>query len=229
VCAPLAARRLDMLFDEPAQMLNVRAHAFRGNAVDVDEIVVVAVDEIPLHVQHITKTAGKSCAEVHTGRPKNAYHAAGHVFTTMVAGSFHNCECTGIADGESLAGAAGREQLSAGRAIQTGVAHDDGLARREIRSRRRPQDDTAAGHAFADVVIGFALEIEMQAACVPHPEALSGRTLQIDDQGRGAHARVAPAAGDLAGDPRADRAVEIIHGVYKTSAALAVDRRAHVL
>src|SRR5882757_8809372 len=61
--APGAAGGFRMLLDESAQMLDMRAHAFGRDAVDVDQFVVVAVDEVAFHVEHIGKSAGEAGAE----------------------------------------------------------------------------------------------------------------------------------------------------------------------
>ena len=87
-------------------------------------------------------------------------------------------ERAGIAHREALAGGAGGVQLAAGRAVQAGVAHDDGLARHEVGARRRLQHDPAARHALADVVVRLALELQVQAAGVPDAEALARRPLE---------------------------------------------------
>ena len=74
--APDAAGRLDVLLDESAQMLHVGAHALGRDAVDVDQLVVVAIDEVALHVEHVGESAGESRAEVDAGAPEHADDAA---------------------------------------------------------------------------------------------------------------------------------------------------------
>ena len=81
----------------------------------------------------------------------------------------------GIAHREALAGDASGKQMPAGRSVQAGVAHDDGFIGDEARIARMLQNDLAAGHALADVIIGIALQVQMQAAGIPDTEALTRR------------------------------------------------------
>ena len=39
-------------------------HAFGRDAVNVDELVIVEIDEVPIDVEHVGKTSRKPCAEV---------------------------------------------------------------------------------------------------------------------------------------------------------------------
>src|ERR1700735_5594898 len=193
-------------------MLHMRPHALGRDAMNIDQVLVEASDEIPSHVEHVSKTAGEAGAEIYARGAQNADHSPRHVFATMIAGAFDDAERAGVATRKSFPRPARRIESAAGGAIQAGVAHDDGVARDEIRMSVGPQDDLAAGHSFADIIVGLALEIEVQAADIPDSETLAGGTSQVHDQGRGVHAGVAPAAGDLAGGSRADGAIEIIDG-----------------
>src|SRR5271165_6719519 len=51
--APDAPRRIDMLFDQAPQVLHVSTHAFGRHAMDIDQVMVVAVDEIALHIENV--------------------------------------------------------------------------------------------------------------------------------------------------------------------------------
>src|SRR5450631_1544599 len=179
--APHAAGEVDVLFDQPAQVLYMRPHSFRRHSMDVNQLMVVAIDKVALHVEHVGETAGESRAEINARAAEHQDHAARHVLAAMIARPFDHGERAGIAHREALPGGAGRVQLTAGRAVQAGVAHDDRFARDECRTCVRLQDDPAARHALADVVVRFAFEMQMQAARVPDAETLPGGTLEIDD------------------------------------------------
>ena len=79
-----------MHLDQASQVLYVGTHAFRGYAVNVDQLVVVAIDEVPLHVEHVGEAAGESRAEIHAGAPQHSHHAARHVFAAMIARALHH-------------------------------------------------------------------------------------------------------------------------------------------
>ena len=55
-----------------SQVLHVRLHGFGVDAADVDELVVVAVDEIALQVQHVGEAAGEAGAEIDAGAAEHA-------------------------------------------------------------------------------------------------------------------------------------------------------------
>ena len=74
-----------MLLDHAAQVLHVDRHAFGRDPVDVDQVVIVAVDEVALHVEHVGKAAGEPGAEIHAGAPEHADDAARHVFAAVIA------------------------------------------------------------------------------------------------------------------------------------------------
>src|SRR5690606_4987422 len=101
----------------------------------------------------------------------------------------------------------GSEQATASGAVQAGVADDGRILCLERAAGRRGDHQLAAGHALADVVVGITLQAQMQTTGVPHAEALARRALEAEGDRRILHALIAVAPGDLAGDPRTDRAV----------------------
>src|SRR5271155_4366877 len=105
-------------------MLYVNSHAFRGYAVNIDQFVVVAVDEVALHVEHVGEAAGESGAEIHSGASEHAYHAAGHVLAAVIARPLHHGQSAEMARGKALARRTRGIQFAAGGSVQTGIAHD---------------------------------------------------------------------------------------------------------
>src|SRR5580658_6122654 len=221
--APHAPRRFDVLLDEPAQMLHVSAHALRRDAVNVDQLVVVAIHEIALEVEHVGESAREAGAKIDARATEHAHDAAGHVLAAMISRALDHGERTGIAHGEALARRARGVQLAAGRPVQAGVPHDHRLARAERGGRGGLQYDLAARHALAHVVIRLAFEIQMQAARVPHAEALARGALERNDQRRRGHAVVAPVLRDLSRHARADGTMKIADGISELTAEPAVN------
>ena len=121
-----------------------------------DQFGVDAAFEAAVHIEHVGEATGHAGAEVDAGFAEYGDHAAGHVFAAVVTDAFHYRAGTGIAHGEAFAGAAGCEQLAAGGAIQAGVAGDGGVFGFEGDAVVRFDHNTAARHAFADVVVGVA-------------------------------------------------------------------------
>src|SRR5690606_18753597 len=172
----------------------------------------ISVEEAVVQIQHVGETTGHARTEVVAGTTQHTDHAAGHVFTAVVAGAFDDRVTARVAHREALTGNPGGEQFAAGGAIQAGVADDGGLFRAEGTARRRSDDQLAAGHALADVVVGVPFQVHVQSAHVPYTEALSGSALEAEGDGRGSHALVAVTPGDLAGYPGTDRTVAIGQG-----------------
>ena len=77
---------------------------------------------------------------------------------------------------------------------------------------RRIDDDASAGESFADVVVGVAFEFERDAFGEERSEALSGRAGELEANGVVGQSGGAVAAGDLAAEHRADRAVDVADG-----------------
>uniref|UniRef100_A0A914Z101 Uncharacterized protein n=1 Tax=Panagrolaimus superbus TaxID=310955 RepID=A0A914Z101_9BILA len=116
--------------------------------MDVDQLVVVAVDEIAVHVQYVGQAAGEAGAEVQADLAQHQYHAIGHVLAAVVTGTFHHRQRAGVAHGETLTRAASGKQLATGGAVQAGVADDGGAARLEAGATRRAHHQAATGHAL---------------------------------------------------------------------------------
>src|SRR6185369_3922856 len=226
--APRAPSLGDVLLDEPFEVLQVRLHALLLDTADVDELVVVAVDEVAVEIEHVREAAGEASAEIHAGAAEYAHDATRHVLTAMIARALDDGDRAGIAHRESLARNAGREKVAARRAIQARVAHDHGVFANETRFARMTQHQLASRHALADVVVGIAFEVHVQAAGIPHAEALPNVAGESHDERRVFHAVVAPLARDLAGEPGADGAVEVAHVVAPLAAFLPVDGGLHV-
>ena len=193
--------------------------------MDVDQLVVVAVDEVALFVEHVREPARHAGTEVDAGVAEHDDNAAGHVFAAVVAAAFDDRVGAGVAHCEAFAGHTGCVQCAAGGAVQAGVADDRRFTRFVARGLRRLDDDAATGHALADVVVGVAFDFEVQATGIPHAQALARCALELDRDRAIGHAEVAPATRDLAGQARTDRAMPIADRVMEDAAGLVFDRR----
>src|ERR1700709_894775 len=101
----------------------------------------------------------------------------------MIAGAFDHRDRAGVTHRETLAGDAAEIAFALDRAVHHGVADDDGLLRPDAGIARRLDDDAAAGQALADIVVGFAFEIEGDAARQPGAERLARGALEADLDG----------------------------------------------
>src|SRR5262249_9352669 len=142
--------------------------------LEIDHRQVAAAFETAVRVEHVGDAARHAGGKVAPGRTDHDHHAARHVFATVVAGTLHHRDRPGIAHREALAGDAAEIALAHERAVEHGGADDDALLGNDAGGRVGPHDEAAARETLADVVIGFADEIEGEPVRRPRPEALPG-------------------------------------------------------
>ena len=77
----------------------------------LEEVFVVedVAHEAAVFVEDPGEAAGHASSEVAAGSAKDDGEASGHVFAAVVADAFNDGQGSGVADGETLAGAAGGE------------------------------------------------------------------------------------------------------------------------
>src|SRR6266852_6092998 len=91
--------------------------------IEVSERHEITVQDIlSLGKQHVSQPAGHAGTEIQAERPEDDGHAAGHVFTTVLADTFHYGKRTAVSDRETFPAAAGNKELAGRRAIEHGVS-----------------------------------------------------------------------------------------------------------
>src|SRR5690606_7758312 len=88
---------------------------------------------------------------------------AGHVFTAVVAHTFHDGVHAGVAHAEALACHAAHVRLAARGAIEGHVADDDVLLGAEAAALWRVDDQPPARQPLTEVVVGVALQFQRHA------------------------------------------------------------------
>src|SRR5690606_18649281 len=116
----------------------------------------------------------------------------------------HHGMGSGVAHTETLAGATSGKELAACGTIQAGIADDRRFPGFETAALGRLDNNLAAGHTLADVVVRITGEIDLQPPRIPYPEGLPGNAGQIDMDGPVRHTLVAVAPGNFATDARSD-------------------------
>src|SRR6476646_7286376 len=99
-------------------MLDRRAHAFRRTALGDDELAVETERQASSSVANVELAPGHARADVQSDLAEDDHRSSGHVLAAVVAGTLDDGRCTGVANGEALAGASGRGQLAAGGAVE---------------------------------------------------------------------------------------------------------------
>ena len=187
-------------------------HRFVDDTVNIDQFLVYAVDEVAVEIEHIGNSAGHAGAEVVAGVAENRYHAAGHVFAAVVADALDDRVAPELRTAKRSPAMPGRHQRAAGGAVEAGIADDRASCELNAGEHRWANDDAAAGHALADVVVGVALEVHVQAAGVPDTEALAGGAGELQRIGCSPMPWSPCARAISPGQGGADRAMGIVDG-----------------
>src|SRR5690606_27455522 len=109
-------------------------------------------------------------------------------------------------------------------AVQNGIADNDRFFRNDTGEGIRPDDQPAARQAFADVIVGFADQVERYAARHPGSEALPRGTFQRQPNRIVWQPLVSVALGD---DPRehgANRSVGVLDRDLRADGFLFLER-----
>ena len=168
-----AARVFRVLLDEAAHSV-LLAEIHQRDQIDHRRIALAF--ELVEFVEDERDAAAHAGGEIATGAAEHDDGAARHVFAAVVADTFDDHGGAGIAHGEALAGNAAEIRLASDCAIQHGVADDDGLLGHDAAVGRGPDDDAPAGKSLADVVVGFALQLERESTRGKCAEALASRS-----------------------------------------------------
>src|SRR5690554_1796542 len=218
-----ATRRVcfgDKAFDHLAQMAPVCFHGFRIDAMNLDQLMVVAIHERAILVEYIGKATGHAGTKIDAGLPQHADQPTGHILAAVIPGSFNHRMGAGVAYRETLSGTAGGKQLATSGAIQAGVTNNRGLVTLEPTALGRYDDNFAAIHAFTHVVVGISFQVKVQAACIPYAKALPGHTAEAQRDRSTFKARFRVTPGNLARSERRHRAIPVADGEGKFSTAL---------
>src|SRR5713101_7910236 len=159
--------------------------------------------------QHISEAARHARTEIQAERPENDGHATGHVLASMLADPFHYGKRTAVADSESLSAASGNKELAGRRTVEHGVAGKNVTAPGS--SKPRGDGDGPAGKSFADVVVGFALELESYSLGKKSAEALTGGAMKFLANFSMDGVAVLAAAHEFAAQARANAAIRILN------------------
>ena len=144
---------------------------------DVDGVEVGVEVERRRLVVDVGDAAGHAGREVHADRADDDGDAAGHVFAAVVTDTFRDQSRARVADAEALACEAVDVDRAGGGAVGDDVAGNDVVFRPEGRSFRRFRGayrNHAAGERLADVVVGFAAQVEGDAVGEERAEGLPG-------------------------------------------------------
>ena len=193
--------------------------------MDIDQLVVIVIHKAVVPVQHVGKTTGHAGTEVESGATQHHHHATSHILATVIAHPFHHCASTRVTHRKPLASQTRGQQVTTSSTVQTGVTDDGGLMAGKDTAVRRIDDQLATGHPLAHIVIGVPFQIHMQTTGIPHPEALPRGSLQMQCYGGLLHAEVTVPPGNLAGEARADGAMDVSQLIVKTASIPVVDGR----
>src|SRR6185437_14897977 len=176
-----------------------------------DHAHVAALGEVAVLVEHVGDATAHAGREVAPGRPEHDDAPAGHVLAAVIANALDDRAGARVAHGEALAGEPAEERAPARGPVQHGVADDHVALGREVLAHplARAHRDGPPREALAGIVVGVAAKRERHSRRQPAAEALTGRTLEIDDDRVLRKPLRAVLARDPAGEDAADTAVAV--------------------
>ena len=151
--------------------------------LEIDHGLVAAATETIVFIQNVRKAPGHARSEISSGTTQADQMTPRHVFTAVVPGAFDNCSGSRVANAEALTSFAGEEDLAAGGTIEDGVANDRVFMPDEGGPGVGVDDDLSTGHPFADVIIRFADQLQVNAWCQEGTETLACNAGQLDVDG----------------------------------------------
>ncbi len=163
-----------------------------------DHILVAVLGESAVFIEDIGNPARHAGRKIASGAAEDDHAAAGHVFAAMIADPFHDRVDAAVPDAETFPGPAAQVSFAAGAAIERHIAGDDTFLGGKSRAGRGINDDFPTRKAFAEVIVGIALEQERQPAGDEGAQTLTGRALEFQADGIVGQTGGAVATGDLA-------------------------------
>src|SRR2546422_1477157 len=174
-----------------------------ARALDRDKGVVHTPLDLTIRIVNETPAARHAGAEV---SPNGAEHHDGaprHVLARVIPSALDDRERAAVANGEPLAGSPGAVELTSRRSVESGVAHEHGVARVVVRRANR---DPASSHALAHVVVGLALQTQLHPMAQKRSEALARLPPKVDSNAsRGRRRSESPSK--RAAEARANRSI----------------------
>ena len=216
-----------MLGNQTAQVFLMNSQ--RVHAQYFYQFRVHAFAEFTVFVEHVGESAGHACTEVDAGFAENTHDAAGHIFTAVVANTFNHGNSAGVTHRKTLTRTTRSKQAATGSTIQAGVTNDARLMATESRANRRTHCQQAARHAFTDIVVGIAGQIQLHAARVPHAEALACGTAEVRFNRVRCQPLIAMRLSDIARQRCADGTVGVADIEPEGFALALVDKRFRLL
>src|SRR5262249_13472699 len=101
-------------------------------------------------------------AKIQAERTEYKHHATRHVFTTVLAYTFHHGKRSTVANRKSFPGSSRNKKLAGSRSVQNGVAGKHIPSARCARPGRNR--NRAAGKPLTDVVVRFPGQLQRHAA-----------------------------------------------------------------
>mmetsp|Transcript_7112 Transcript_7112/g.11612 ORF Transcript_7112/g.11612 Transcript_7112/m.11612 type:complete len:430 (+) Transcript_7112:1278-2567(+) len=200
-----------MAADQPFELIHPMGHGHRAGH---QRFHVHQRRCFTIRVIEIRHPAGHARAKVCANLAQDHGHAAGHVFTAVRPTALNDNLGSRVAHGEAFTRPPRSKEIAIGRAVQNGVA-DNGVLRRDNgRGHGRTHHNGAPRQALTHIVIGIARHFQLQPRSRKGAKGLASRACQFDRQVIGlqvvAHLELAD---DMAGCPRTDGAVRVLHRI----------------
>src|ERR1700759_5456323 len=172
-------------------------------------MVALLADKAAVLIEHPGDAARHAGAEVLSGAAQHQDGSACHVFAAVVAHTFNDGGCAGVAHSETLTSATGGKEAARCSAIERDIAEQD-VVRALTRSiALGAKHDLTPAEALADKIVGQPFEDETHARNGQGAKRLTGDALKLNFDGRHWVAVMQPLQSELACNTRANGTVTV--------------------
>src|SRR5439155_19552269 len=116
------------------------------------------LSETSTFIENISHAAAHARGEIPSAGSEHQNQSVRHVFAAVVADTFNNRGCAGIANRKALARHSVEERFSTGRAVKHDIADDDIFLGLKAGPARRINNDLSARQTLSYVIVGFPFQ-----------------------------------------------------------------------
>src|SRR5690606_34162994 len=110
--APFAFSFPGKFFNHAAQMIAMRLQRFDFYTMNINQLMIVAIDKIVCLIEYIRETAGHTRTDVHAGWAEHLHYTTGHRFTAVITPTFRHHKGTRVTHATPFTGSARGRQFT---------------------------------------------------------------------------------------------------------------------
>ena len=150
------------------------------NSLHLHDLLIETFLKIIVWIVKVTDSASHAGANIPANRTKNNNNTASHVLAAVVPGAFGDSVGSTITNTESFTSTTIGMEITTGGSIQACVSNNTGVGSNKASISVWDDNNLAAVHAFANVVVGLSREPNVQARQNKRSEGLSSASVEVD-------------------------------------------------